>query len=82
MLIPRFTEESISKLRAEWYGITWNYAEKICFKKQPKVIKCFGTEFREFACIFAPGNGIQRFFNFCRMVRNGFPRVYVLVARN
>ncbi len=35
--------------------------------------KCFGTEFREFASIFVPRNGIPSCFFFRRMVRNGIP---------
>ncbi len=35
--------------------------------------KCFGTEFREFASIFVPRNGIPSCFFFRRMVRNRIP---------
>jgi hypothetical protein len=37
---------------------------------------CFGTEFREFASIFFPRNGIPSIYLLCGTVWNGIPRVF------
>jgi hypothetical protein len=71
------------KLRTEWYGTTWNYAEKICFKNQPKVNKCFGTEFRKFACILLHKLEFRVFLNSAEWFGMVFQEfIYVLIARN
>ncbi len=67
MLIPRITEESIPNL-----GTEQNDMKKIGFTKNPNPANridsvflsetCVGTEFREFAFIFVPRNGILSCF--------------------
>jgi hypothetical protein len=75
--MPRSTEESIPKL-----GTERKYEEKLVFRKSKnnltqrfvrtsKVLKCFKTEFREFAGVFVPRNRIPRVcFYFCYTERN------------
>jgi hypothetical protein len=79
--IPRFTEESIPRL-----GMEENGMKKIILTKNPAPANridsmflsetCSGTEFREFASIFFPRNGISSIFLLCRTVQDGIPRVF------
>jgi hypothetical protein len=65
-----------------------NDMKKIGFTKNPALANiidsvfssetCFGTEFREFASIFVPRNGIPSWFLFRGLVQNGIPRVSFL----
>jgi hypothetical protein len=80
VLIPRFTEESITR-----FGTEGNGMKKISFTKNPapanRIDSMFssepglGMEFREFSSIFVPRNGIPSCFLFRGIVQNGIPRV-------
>jgi hypothetical protein len=67
-------------------GMEWKYAEEFVltdnqnnlskqFVHTSKVVKCFRTEFREFASIFVPHNEIPSCFLFHGMVQNEISRV-------
>ncbi len=70
--IPRFTEESIPRLRTEGNGMKKKLVlQKILLQQTVFFRDSFGTEFREFVSIFVPRNRIPScLLLFCSMEQN------------
>jgi hypothetical protein len=74
LLIPSFTEESISKLRTEWYGTT---QKKLVLRNSQKSSNAVERNSGSLLVFLLHEMELRVFFNFSGMVRNGFPRAYL-----